>query len=64
MLREDFVSIDREGYEEAAFKLKKALHINPGYFFARSDFGVLYEDRILQITLEGRHIQKRLEGIS
>ena len=76
MLKEDFVSIDRKQDEEAAFELKKALRINPGYLFARINLGVLYEDqkkwkearreygKVLQITPEDKHIPKRLERIS
>ena len=76
MLKEDFASIDRRRYQEAAFELKKALRINPGYLFARINLGVLYEDQerwkdarreyreILQITPEDKHIQKRPERIS
>jgi Tfp pilus assembly protein PilF len=73
---EDFVSIGRRRDEVAALKLKKALRINPGYLVAGINLVVAYEDqerwedarrayrKILEITRENRHIQKRLGRIS
>jgi tetratricopeptide (TPR) repeat protein len=56
--------------------LKRALHINPDYVFARINLGVLSEDqkkwkdakreyrKILQITPDDEYIRRRLERIS